>query len=223
MVSKKVVVSSVLILLLVIPVVLLVKEIIYASQFPPPGSGPYSISKKDIELECQSLCPLEKREDLIVLSETVEYCTKTFSYDVISDGAVVTLYEQGYDSFCEDGIFCFHMLEDEECEVDGEPLDADLCREKMCEYFTLHEFPGEFEEFEDGEDLVQAVEERIHRIMEDRKGSCDLEELEDASGLKIDTWYSKSGSEDFVLDDTGICGEKWVEKAEEVHDELGGR
>ncbi len=147
--------------------------------------------ESEIESECESKCQsFQDATGEDYFRRAFDYCRATFIYDADKSGvAEGQIYEQGYNSFCQDGVKCFNK---HQCFRDGNQslvLDAEGCIDIMCEYIdnNLEMFSDDGEEPE-----TDAIIEHIFRNDEPGKGvgTCDLQELEDASGYKIDTWYS---------------------------------
>ena len=142
--------------------------------------GGQELAKRgQIETECRNSCldintAATEREKL---EETVDYCTAKFRSD-LDQNKRLTIEGAGYNTYCEDGIRCFHM---HECDIDGEKLDARRCVEKLCQYYTERE----------GMDTLTATDQ-IDRLYGDEVqegiygiGSCDLE------GTDTNNWYKE--------------------------------
>ena len=153
----------------------------------------------EIRSDCESKCQdYQQATGERAFREALDYCTATFVYDA-DESAIVQgeIYEQEYDSYCQDGLKCFN---EHQCFRDGvgsQELDAEGCIEMMCEYIDRNEDrydsdPGEMigNHFYDSGEPGEGV------------GSCDLETVE-VAGAEIDTWYG-----DLVVTDNGyeeIC------------------
>ena len=142
--------------------------------------GGQELAKRgQIETECRNRCNEIKTAstEREKLEKTVDYCTAKFRSD-LDQNSRLTKEGAGYNTYCEDGIRCFHM---HECDTGSGKLTARRCVEKLCEYYTEKE----------GLDALDATDQidRLY-IKKDQEGiygigSCDLE------GTDTDNWYKE--------------------------------
>ena len=206
-----------LIILLVVAAVVIS---MFLNIFTEPDIGQDAMEEQEIIQECDSLCQSwQGSQGETAMSNAIEYCTKNFVHDATGDGSTTSVAGSGYNSYCEDGTYCFNK---HTCESGRTTLDAERCRELMCEYYVTVDLPldhGEgIEDLEHGIELVERAENRIEEIFlseEKGIGSCDLVGLEDNAGYSVDTWYSNSGY-DFAPGNT--CEEEFESLANRTHD-----
>lgn len=93
--------------------------------------------KKEIKADCELACN-QIDTDLsneAMRSAIIDYCRKTFGYEADQvDSDIVYKSPLGRNSFCKDTGHCFN-LNSIECEVNGQVIDAKMCRDVMCKKF----------------------------------------------------------------------------------------
>jgi len=147
------------------------------------GNTDSILSENQIRRTCNKICNEWKgKSESQALDEKVKFCTRRFTFDADNDGTVTETAGAGVDTYCEDGVRCFHKVE---CSKDFVTLDAQECQQALCQYYTEEQglSPGEA-----NSRLADLFEADVAE--EDRgAGTCDIENVEDASGNPIDTWW----------------------------------
>jgi len=172
-----------LVILLVVAAVVIS---MFLNIFQEPDVGQDSVELEKIRQQCSQACDSWKSQGL---TGAVEYCTMKFVYDENGDGNTRQVVRNGYNSYCEDGVHCFNV---HTCSPSFETLDAEKCRELLCQAFQQNQ----------GED-PSGASTRIQDYFDPANeqtgvGSCDLANLQDPTGSQLYTWYNApSGERDF--------------------------
>jgi hypothetical protein len=169
-----------LVILLVVAAVVIS---LFLDVFQQPSVGQDTVAKEKITNECTKMCDNWKQlSGTKSRSAAKKYCTKNFVYDANDDGNTRQVVEQGYDSYCEDGVHCFNI---HSCQSSRQELDYEKCAELLCDYFE-----NDLEA-----DPVARIEAHFVPGASDSNdntniGSCDLAGLEGPGGA-ITTWYTE--------------------------------
>lgn len=162
------------------------------------------MGEQEIQRECESLCQdWQDASGQQARINAINYCTETFVHDTDGSGEVRNqVEEQGYNSYCQDGVKCFNV---HDCYRDGsigsQELDAEGCVEMMCRYYEDYS-----DELFDDQDV--GAETMITNYFSSGEsgegiGTCNLEEIQEA-GQTINTWWSGLGlnePDDFDCDE----------------------
>ncbi len=154
-------------------------------------TGGETVDREQMEINCQQLCgSWESSTGEAARNNAFEYCTERFVHDFTGDGSINNIAGAGTNSFCEDGIRCFNVID---CESDrGEKLDAERCIDVMCEHYQDEDVTGDLL---DDEIIVERIYEWYEPGVAEGKrglGTCGLEEAEDEVGQTINTWYHQN-------------------------------
>ncbi len=146
---------------------------------------------EEVRSTCSQTCErLQNLDGEAAVEEALSYCSKRFDLGDTT-GEVLG---QGYNSYCSDGARCFNV---DSCNFKGQALNADHCRELMCEKFKDSSNPGE---------RVQSQFEEGRAEGNFGAGSCDLGSVEDSAGYEVSNWWT----ENFDVEESeveSICGE----------------
>ena len=160
--------------------------------FQEPDVAEDTLSMSEIELECQEKCSTWKDETgSSSIAAAIDYCTSRFSHDANGDGTVTDVAGSGRNSYCEDGVHCFNV---QSCEKSFEELDANKCRELMCEYYQ--------DPANANNPSQESAGERIYAFFEPGvaegdagAGTCGINEITDDAGFEQPTWWSQNFGE----------------------------
>ncbi len=147
-------------------------------------------SEQEIRTACQQTCDRWKRASgLEASAAAVEYCTQRFVYDADGDGQVMgDTAGAGHSTYCQDGVTCFNV---HECEYRFDTLNAETCQEIMCNYFQNPEVVNDPSAADAGQRVYDAFEQGVDADEDRGSGTCDLENIEDAAGNPLNTWWQE--------------------------------
>jgi hypothetical protein len=170
----------------------------FLNVFQEPDLGENTQERQEIQNQCAERCNSWKEASGDnSLSAALEYCTAKFERDVDGDGSTTDIAGSGYNSYCQDGIHCFNEYS---CEQGvNEVLNAQKCRQIMCEYYTTSGGTP----YNEAENPGNNVHDRIRTIMspeneETGVGQCGLPTATDSADYKISTWYNPA-NQDYSL------------------------
>ena len=166
--------------LVILLVVATVVVTMFLNVFQSPNEGQTAISRNEILQSCESSCQQWRTSrGQIAESAAVKYCTETYTYDANGNNKKTDLIEQGYNSYCEDGVHCFNLHTCESSGTGGRVLDAEECKSILTDYFE-----GQDTNADEG-----STEVSVRKAV--GKGSCDLDGLT-IGGVSASTWWSEN-------------------------------
>jgi len=164
--------------LVILLVVATVVVTMFLNVFQSPSEGETARSRNEIMQSCESSCQQWRTSSgNIAESAAVKYCTETYTFDANGNNKKTDLVEQGYNSYCEDGVHCFNLHTCESSGTGGRVLNAEECKDILTDYF------------EGQETDVGNIDESVRQAV--GKGSCDLEGLT-IGGVQTSTWWSEN-------------------------------
>ncbi len=145
------------------------------------------MSMTEIENQCEDHCQsFQRASGDDHYRRALDYCTATFVHDSDESGVVEgQIYEQEYNSYCQDGVKCFNV---HQCYKDGigtQELDAEGCVDLMCDYID-----NNIDRYDQAD--AGAVIEKYFSDEEPGEGvgTCDLSTV-DVGGIDVTTWYGE--------------------------------
>lgn len=173
--------------LVILLVVATVVVTMFLNVFENPSEGQSAISRNQIEQKCESSCQEWRtasgaRADSAALS----YCTQTHTFDSNGNNKKDDLITNGYNSYCEDGVHCFNLHTCDSSGTGGRTLDAETCREILCNYFSDS---SNIQEDDTGAEDTDTI---VRNSMQ--TGSCDLGDIQ-VGGTTVQTWYTSNFGE----------------------------
>ena len=122
------------------------------------------------------------------LPRIIEYCSQTFSWNKNNNGLRNDVVYNGYNSYCEDGVRCFNVMN---CRVNQMDIDANTCRKAFERYYR-----------EVNKDNSSELRKHVRGLFRERGntsattfeevhvGSCDLHNLHKRNSSINETWLS---------------------------------
>ncbi|MDY6789184.1 MAG: hypothetical protein SVV03_04450 [Candidatus Nanohaloarchaea archaeon] len=162
--------------------------------FPTAEGGEEAVAGKVLEInqiksQCRQKCQNWKgATGKSATSAAIEYCIQRYNYDSNDDGSLSQVGGQGYNSYCENGVRCFNVYS---CQNDYQKLDAEKCKELMCEYYQDPEVVEDTSKAKAGR--------RVYRFFQPGKaeknrgvGTCGLKDVTDATGFQVKNWWTEN-------------------------------